>query len=159
VQSPFIHHNHSNFKVELQMADAPGSRSWIRQSIVAGIVYFVVGYGSALVDPYISDHFRFTWRLLAWLAAGLVFAAHIVYEYFHQHNSPRTTALHTAVAVGCGGLLLAVAATVRATTAVSHAPYSRYLLALVAWPLITALPAFLVAFTVTTVLARLPMKK
>jgi hypothetical protein len=99
------------------------------------------------------------WRLAAWVVSAAVYAAHIGYEHFRLGNSPRATALHAALAVAVGAFLLAVAATVRAVTVPSHAPYRQYLLALVAWPLVTAVPAFLVALAVAALLARLPTKR
>ena len=57
-----------------------------------------------------------------------------------------------------GAFLLAAAATVHAATSASHAPYWLFLLALVLWPIITALPAFLVALVAGAVLARLPRR-
>ena len=78
-------------------------------------------------------------------ASGVAFAIHIGYEHFRLLNSPRITASHAALAVALGAFLLAVAATVHAVMVPSHAPYWRHLLALVAWPLLTAVPAFVVA--------------
>ena len=141
-----------------QMIDASSRKPWVRAAIVAGVAYFVVGYGSAALDPSVSDRARFLWRLAAWAASAVVFAAHIGYEHFRLGDSPRTTALHTAAAVALGAFLLAAAATVHATTAASHAPYWRHLLALVLWPVVTALPAFLVALVAGAVLARLPRR-
>ena len=63
--------------------------------------------------------------------------------------------LHSAAAVALGAFLLAAAATFHAATAASHAPYWQFLLALVLWPIITAVPAFLVALVTGAVLARL----
>jgi hypothetical protein len=121
-------------------------------------VYFVVGYGSAALDPSVPDRARFVWRLAAWAVSAAVFAAHIGYEHFRLGSSPRAIALHSAVAVALGALLLSAAATAHAATAASRAPYWRFLLALVLWPIFTALPAFVVAFVVGAVLARLPRR-
>ena len=63
------------------------------------------------------------------------------------------------MAVALGAFLLAVAATVHAMMVPSHAPYWRFLVALVVWPIVTALPAFLVALAVAALLARLPTKR
>jgi len=129
-----------------------------RAVILVGIVYFVVGYGSAALDPSIPDRARFAWRLAAWVVSAVAFAAHIGYEHFRLRDSPRATALHAAAAVAVGAFLLAAAATVHAATVVSHAPYWRFLLALVLWPIITALPAFLVALVAGAVLAPIRFK-
>ena len=63
------------------------------------------------------------------------------------------------MAVALGAFLLAVNATMHAAMVPSHAPYWRFLLALVVWPVVTALPAFVVALAVAAVLARLPTKR
>ena len=127
--------------------------------ILVGVVYFVVGYGSAALDPSVPDRARFLWRLAAWVASAVVFAAHIGYEHFRLSNPPGATARHAAMAAALGAFLLAVAATVHKSIVVSHAPYWRFLLALVVWPIVTAVPAFLVAFLAGAVLARLPTKR
>ena len=140
------------------MMDASSRKPWVRAAILAGVVYFVVGYGSAALDPSVPDRARFAWRLAAWAVSAAVFAAHISYEHFRLGDSPRAIALHSAAAVALGAFLLAAAATVHAATATSHAPYGRFLLALVLWPIITALPAFLVALVAGALLARLPRR-
>jgi hypothetical protein len=137
------------------MMDASSRKPWVRAAIVAGVVYFVVGYGSAALDPSVSDRARFVWRLAAWAVSAAVFAAHIGYERYRLGDSPREIAMHAAAAVALGAFLLAAAATVHAATVASHAPYWRFLLALALWPIITALPAFLVARVAGAVLARL----
>ena len=149
-----------NSGVGPHIMNASGRKSWIRAVILAGLVYCVVGIVfAALANPSPSDQVRFLWRLGAWVASAAVFAAHIGYERFRLSNSPRTTALHAALAVALGAFLLAVTATVHAMTVASHAPYWRFLLALLVWPIITAVPAFLVVLAVNAVLARLPKKR
>jgi hypothetical protein len=89
-------------------------------------------------------------------AAG--YAAHIGYEHFRLNTSPRVTALHAAMAVALGAFLLAVAANIHDLGSASgYRP--RMLIALVAWPLLTGVPAFLFALAVAAVLARLPKKR
>lgn len=138
------------------MVNASNRRSWIRTVILIGVVYFVVGmvFGE-LAKPAVSDQVRFMWRLAAWVISAAVFATHIGYEHFQRDSSFGATALHAAMAVAFGALLLAVAATVHAVMVPIHAPYWRYLLALVLWPIVTALPAFLVALAAAAVLGRL----
>src|SRR5437763_13689526 len=126
-----------------------GRKLWIRAVILVGVVYSVVGVVFALPSSHVRG-----WRLAAWVVSAVVAAAHISYEHFRLNNSARATALHASMAVALGAFLLAVAATVHASMLPSHAPYGRYLLALVAWPIVTALPAFLVALVVAAVLAR-----
>lgn len=121
----------------------------------ARYMLFVIGYGSATLDPSVPDQMRFMWRLAAWVATAAFYAAHIGYEQLWLGNSPRTTAGHVAMAVALGALLLAIAATVHAVMVQTHAPYWRFLLALVVLPIISATPAFLVALVAGTVLGRL----
>ena len=140
--------------------DASGHKPWIRAAILVGVVYFVVGAGfAALANPSGSDQVRFRWRLAAWVISAGVYAAHIGYEHFRLNNSPWATALHAAIAVALGGLLLAVAATVHKMMVPSHNPYWRFLVALAVWPIITGLPAFLVALAAAAVLAGLSRKR
>jgi hypothetical protein len=94
------------------------------------------------------------WRLAAWVASAAVAAAQIWYEQYRAGSSPRPTALRAAGAVALGAFGLALAANIHwlfATTRGQHSP----LLALVAWPVITALAAFPVALAAAAVLARL----
>lgn len=120
------------------------SKSWLR-ILILGVVYFVIGYGSTfLVHPSIQF-----WRLAAWVASAVVYLAHLVYEHFQLRNSPATTSIHVGLAVAIGGFLLAVAATTHAAMVSEHAPFTRFLVALVAWPLITGVPAFLATLVIT----------
>src|SRR5437016_7447218 len=139
--------------------DALSRKSWVRVVILVGVGYFVVGFVFSTLDRSVSDQMRFVWRLGAWVASAAVYAAHIGYEHFRLNRWPRATALHTATAVAFGAFLLAVAATIHAVMVASHAPYWRFLLALVLWPIFTALPAFVVALVVAAVLARLTTKR
>jgi hypothetical protein len=125
-------------------------------ALILAASYFIIGYGSALLDPSIPAQMRFSWRLAAWLACGLAYAAHIVYLRFKFRKSPLETALQAAMAVALGAFLLALAAMVHAVMVASHAPYWQFLVALIVWPLITACPAFVVAFSVAWLLGRFP---
>lgn len=139
--------------------DAPSRKLWLRAVILVGVVYFVVGIVSAaLANPSESNQVRVAWRLAAWVTSAAVYAAHIWYEHFRLSNSPLTTALHAALAAAFGAFLLAVSATIHAAMVASHAPYWRFILALVLWPIITALPAFLVALVVAAGLSRFTAK-
>ena len=129
-------------------------RQWVAAVVLIGVVYGLVG----ILFAAPATHAR-AWRLAAWAVSGAVYATHIGYERLRLGASPRATALHTAMAAAVGAFLLAVAATVHAMMVPSHAPYWLFLLALVVWPIITALPAFLVALAVAAALARLSAKR
>ncbi len=89
------------------------------------------------------------------MVSGGAYAVHIGYEHFRLRNSPRVTALHVAVAVAIGAFALAVAGMIHSlSTASGMRP--AWLLALVIWPAVTAVPAFLGALIAGAVLARLP---
>jgi len=109
---------------------------------------------SALAAHAASDHARLLWRLAAWAASGVIYATHIGHEHFRLRNSTRSIALHVAMAVAVGAFGLAVAATVHSLFTAHYRP--GYLVALVAWPVITALPALLLALAASALLARLP---
>src|SRR5438552_7059455 len=93
------------------------------------------------------------WRRLAWLVSGVGFAGHIAYEHFRLGNSPRTTAMHASIAVALGAGALAVAANLHEWMAGSSYRPS-IAIALVAWPLLTVVPAFVVAMVAAVVLNR-----
>ncbi len=140
------------------LMDVANRKRWSVAAVVAGLAYFIAGYGSAALDPSVPDRARFAWRMASWAISVVVFAAHIAYERFRLRDSPRAIALHTAAAVALGAFLIAVAAMVHATTVAAHAPYWRFLLALVLWPIITAVPAFLVALVAGLLLTQLPRR-
>src|SRR2546423_8027713 len=102
------------------MMNVSGRKLWIRAVILVGVVYSVVGVVFALPSSHVRG-----WRLAAWVVSAVVAAAHISYEHFRLNNSARATALHASMAVALGAFLLAVAATVHASMASSHAPYWR----------------------------------
>jgi len=126
-------------------------RRWFAWALLAGTVYLIIGVGFApLAIPSV-----FFWRLAAWVVSGVVYAAHIGYEHFRLRNSPRTAALHVALGTAVGAFGLAATATVRSL--LTGTGNLRLLcLALLIWPAITGIPAFVIALTVSSLLARLP---
>ena len=122
--------------------------------IVVAVTYVIIGVGF----PYLASSADFNqvrfWRLAAWVACAGVAAAQLWYEHYRLGSSPRTTALHAAAAVALGAFGLAVAANLHGLSA-SRPGQGSLLVALVAWPVITAVPAFLLALVVGFVLGRL----
>ena len=119
--------------------------------ILFAMVYLVVGV--AFPNPPASNKMQFMWRLTAWLICAVAFAIHIGFAYFRFQNSLRGTALQAALSVALGAFGLAVAANIHAL--MTGTGNRRLLaLALVIWPLLTGVPAFLVAFVATALLAR-----
>lgn len=115
------------------------SHRWLAAVILAGAIYAGVGIGFApLRTPSV-----FFWRLAAWLVSAIVYAIHISYERFRLRNRPWRAALHVACGAAVGAFGLAAAATGRSL--LSGTGNLRLLrLALVIWPVITGIPAFLV---------------
>lgn len=124
---------------------------WVGRSIAVGVGYAAIGVLFALP----STHGQF-WRLAAWAMSAIVYAAHIGYERFKLRTSSGATALHVAIAVAVGAFGLAVAATVHSWIVPPTYHRSRFLLALVLWPILTGVPAYLVALAVSAVLDHLP---
>lgn len=125
-------------------------KSWARVAVLVGIGYALAG----IVFAIPTTHVR-AWRLAAWAISAAVFAAHIAYERFRLHNPPGSAALHVSVAAALGAFGLAVGANIHSlSTGSANHSRSLLLLALGIWPVITALPAFLVALVANLALAR-----
>jgi hypothetical protein len=121
---------------------------WLSTVILVGLLYLAIGIASAaLAGAAASNQMRSFWRLSAFVISAVVFASHIAYEHFRLHNKARPTAWHAAVAVAVGAFALAIMANIHDLGSASgYRP--RMLVALVAWPLLTAVPAFIIALVV-----------
>ena len=125
-------------------------RSWVRPAVLLGIGYAVVGIAFAVPTTHAQ-----AWRLAAWGVSALGYAAHIAYERFRLRGSPGRAALHVASGVALGAFGLAVGANIHSLSAESTNQHRQLLLmSLGIWPIMTALPAFLVALVVSVVLKR-----
>lgn len=130
----------------MRTPDSSGTR-WSRAVLFVGALYLVAGLvAAALARSASSNQIRGAWRLTAWVISAAGFAAHIWYEQIRLRSSARITALHAALAVALGAFALAVAARLHS----EHFPG----FALVVWPVITALPAFVVGLAAAAILAR-----
>jgi hypothetical protein len=122
--------------------------------ILFGIVYLVVGVTfPSIANSSASNEMRLMWRLAAWLASAAAFAVHIWYEHIRVRSSPRSTALHASAGVALGAFALAVAANIHALWA-NTSNHRSLALALVIWPIMTAVPTFVVALAIAAGLAR-----
>ena len=128
--------------------DDSSRQRWLSTAIVAGVLYPAVGIASgALAGAAASGQMQFFWRLSAFVISAVVFAAHIAYEHFRLRNMARPAAWHASLAVALGAFALALVANIHDLGSASgYRP--RMLIALVAWPLLTAVPAFIVALVV-----------
>lgn len=131
--------------------NSSGKFLWLRTAIPVGMVYLVAGV--ALPNPPATDPAQFKWRLAAWVISAVAFATHIGLEHFRLQNSPFKTALHVSAAVAFGGFALAVAANIHAVRA-GTGNQRLLALALVIWPVMTGLAAFVVALVAAAGLAR-----
>ena len=130
------------------------TRRWILVFTVAGLLYAGTGLlFSALSRNAGSSQESTVWRLSAWVASAIVYAAHIGWEQLSRRSRPVITAWHAALGVALGGFLLALAATVHALQT-PGAHVRSILIALPVWPVLTGLPAFLVAWVTAAALAR-----
>jgi len=129
------------------------SCGWFAWAVAAGTLYLIIGVGFApLSVPSV-----FFWRLAAWIVSAVVYAAHIGYEHLRIRSSPRSTALHVALGAAVGAFGLAAAALVHSLlTGTGNLHLLR--IALLIWPLITGVPAFVVALVLAAVLARVPRR-
>lgn len=122
-------------------------------AMVLGAVYFVFGVAFAAFASWSgSSSMRETWNRLGFLASAIAFALHIAYEHFRLRNSPLITASHVSAAVALGAFALAVRVNVVGLR-VGASNQGLRAFALVAWPAITAVPAFVVALVAAAALA------
>ena len=127
----------------------PPRQAWVRPAVVLGIGYALAGIVFALPTTHVQ-----AWRLAAWAVSAVGYAAHIAYERFRLRNAPGRAALHVAFAVALGAFGLAVGANLHSLSAGSAGRHRQLLLlSLGIWPVITAVPAFLVALGINLVLA------
>jgi hypothetical protein len=121
---------------------------WIGTAVAIGAAYYVIGFVfGALAGNAAGTAGRNRWRLAAWALSGIVFVTQIAYDRLRLRHTPATASLHAAAAAAVGGFLLALAATIH--KAGEGGVDSRYLFALVAWPVIVAVPGFAAALIVS----------
>ena len=121
--------------------------------MLVGVGYFAIGFVTVAISRHVASSGLKPTRLAAWGISAVVFAAHIWYEARRAGGAPARTALRNALAVAVGGFLLAAVATMHALSAGTARPVPQ-LIALVAWPALLAVPAFLVAWAVSATLAK-----
>ena len=132
--------------------NATDRKPWLRIALFTGLVYFVIAIGFGAFARWAETaSMRVNWNRLAFLASGIIFLVHIGYEHFRLRSSPRVTATHVALAVAFGAFALAVSANIHELwSAAGYRP--RLLVALPVWPILTGVPAFIVALIAAAVL-------
>jgi hypothetical protein len=116
---------------------------WLQAIVLAGVLYLLVG--TVFPNPPASDRTQFIWRLAAWIISAVTFGVHAWFELFRLHSPPRRLAVHVSSAVALGAIGLAVAANVHALRT-GAGNQQLLILAIVSWPVMTAVPALVIAF-------------
>ena len=127
----------------------------IRAVLLLGIFYCAVGlvFG-ILAGQAAAPEMRIAWRRAAWVVSAIAFGAHLVYDQVRLRGSPRITALRVSSAAALGAFGLAVAANIHARSVAPDERSPILLPSLVIWPVVTAVPAFVVALVSATFLDR-----
>ena len=123
---------------------------WLVRAALVALIYPFIGITFALPAHGAATR---PWRLAAWLVSAVVFAAHVRFEHSRVRDSPSRAALHASAAVAMGAFLLAVWINLHYWFA--GTPNPRTLLALLVFPLVTGLPAFVAALGLLFLFARI----
>ena len=135
-------------------ADNSGRQRSLNGVLLAAVLYLAIGITSAALGRLAaSNDRRFFWRLSAFGISAVVFVTHVAYEQFRLRNAVWPTAWHASKAVALAAFALALGAVSRGLESASGLQ-SKMLVALVAWPLLTGVPAFIVAAAGAALLAR-----
>ena len=117
-------------------------------TLLAGAAYFLIGWSFA--QP--ATHAQ-AWRYAFWIVSATVYAAQIGYEHFALRTAPLKLAWRAGLASAIGGFGLAVAGLIH-DLVTRPAIRPLFFVALVAWPILTGVPAFVGAWIAALLLAR-----
>jgi hypothetical protein len=117
-------------------------------AVLAGLMYVLIG--RFFPNPPTNN---FWWRIGAWILSAIVFFTHVLYVHYRARVSAARVGLSAAIGCAIGGFGLAAwAMAFNATRGTPRA--ATWGLALVLWPLILAVPGFIVAWVSATLLRR-----
>ena len=119
--------------------------------LLCAIAYTAIGVASSRFSTMETSR---SWRWAAWIASGLVFAFHVSLDRSRPNRSAVASASRAALASALGAFGLAVAAIAHTLTS-GEGRLGLLVIALLVWPLLTALPAFLVALVLAALFGRL----
>src|SRR5947209_4077311 len=123
-------------------------RSSVSTAALASMAYAVIGIVFALPTTHVR-----VWRIAAWVLSGVGYGVHIAYERLHLQYATGSAALYVALGTALGTFGLAMGANIHAmVTDSTDQQRHLLLLALGIAPVITAIPAFLVALCVSVAL-------
>lgn len=128
----------------MRMAERPDSRARTATVLLAGVAYVIAGAGTATLSRVASSPASArSWRLAAWLLSLAIFVTHFIIER-KRRSQPSSVAARVAIAVAIGAFGVAMLGPVRAHWG-EAGRLKLTLLSIVAWPVITGVPAFVVA--------------
>ncbi len=107
--------------------------------LLCGLGYVVVGLAFGALANASAGHAREAWRLSAFAVSAALFVSQFVFEYRRAGRTPSEVAAYCALAVALGAFGLAAAGRLRT--------------ALVVWPGVTGVPAFVAAWVAGRLLA------
>lgn len=117
----------------------------VRIVLVVTIGYVIVGTATAaLAGGATTARGTTIWRLAAWMLSLAIFAFHVAISRRGRSVSVVTGALNVALAVALAAFALAALGPVRSHWRDAHMARVA-VLSLVAWPVLTGLPAFIAA--------------
>ena len=127
----------------------------VRAVLFLGVLYCVVGilFG-ILAGQAASTEMRIGWRRAAWVVSAIAFGAHLLYDQVRLRGSLRITAFRVSSAAALGAFGLAVAANIHAQSVTPDQRPANLLLSLALWPVMTWVPAFVVALVSAVLLDR-----
>jgi len=124
---------------------------WLGRALVYALIYLAIG----LVFGALAGRSGFggarVWRFAAWLCSAIAFGTHVQFERVTTGRSAVSSAWHAAVGAAVGAFALALSAIIHRQ--VVGLPRSGLLgAALVVWPCIVLVPAFLVGLAGATLM-------
>lgn len=125
---------------------------WWRAALLAALFYLAAGLLFGELASRTSSG-AVAYRRAAWLISAAAFFAHVRFERFRLASPPSRAAAHVTWGAAAGASLLAAAALSRAIATGTGRPVL-LALSLILWPLIVALPAFLVALALGHLMRR-----
>jgi hypothetical protein len=132
---------------------------YIKLIISFGLIYLVIGILSALItNPMEPTGMQTSLRLLALALAIAAFVYHIRLELFKSNNSILRTALYAAIATAIGTFLLAVMANIHSILTAAENK-DQLPLALIVWPAVTGLLAFLGGSVVAKIFSLIRLRR
>ena len=125
-------------------ASEPTTRAgWLGRALIYALIYVLIGVVFAALAGRSGFVGARVWRFAAWLCSAIAFGTHVQHERVTVGRSAAATAWHAAFGAAVGAFGLALAAIVHRHLA-GMRPSGLLGAALVIWPAMTAIPAFLV---------------